>query len=376
MRDLGPVARAVAHPQCEGRSGPAVQVEALTSGGPEGDGVGDQRVREPVAPSVGHEQPLGEGGRQQLGQARGRDPGHGGEQDGVDARRGARVERGRAPQSGLGVGGQPVEPPLQHGADAAGHGARGRGLQGALGPQHPHDFGGEERVAAGPLVQCGRGRRGDRLAGEVEEGGPEVVQEEAAQQDPALRGEPGDGPGLGVAVGAQHDHRGDAEVGAEGVEQHERRVVGPVQVVEHEDDRRGGPQRARDGVEQQEAGELRLDLPGCGERRRAPQPVQQLDPGPVRRRTAVLAAGRPRHPDALGPQAARALGGEAGLADPGLAPDQRGEATAVRESTRYRGEQLPQLGIAAYEHPASLGPGRSGRNGHWFPSGTWSFTSS
>jgi hypothetical protein len=90
-----------------------------------------------------------------------------------------------------------------------------------------------------------------------------------AGHDVAEQGRPA---GLGVAVGRQHEqpHGG---VGAQHVAQeHQRQIVGPVQIVEHEEHRRrrpGGLQQRGGGLQRAQLLDLGLGGRGLGDARDA-----------------------------------------------------------------------------------------------------------
>ncbi len=170
---------------------------------------------------------------------------------------------------------------------------------------------------------------------------------------------------LDVAVGADDQQARGADLAGHVLEQQQRGLVGPVQVVEEQDHRavaRGRDQEARDRVEQPEArllalgGPGRLDVEALGDlghelgdlggagahlprhRHRvgvAHVAADRLHPGPVGGRALVLAAAAPVDAGA----ADLGVGGEllrgARLADPRLA-DQQQQPAAARERARRR----------------------------------------
>jgi hypothetical protein len=160
-------------------------------------------------------------------------------------------------------------------------------------------------------------------------------------------------------------------------QEEQRALVGPLGVVEDDDDRpRERTQQPGHGVEQPEPllarvperrrhgrggeqlgrqpGEVRDDpelgghgVHGCG----AAEPPQDLAPRPVRRRSGVLRPGAPRHRRAV--RAAHELFGQPGLADPGLAAAQH-QPRAACAGVGERGRQYGELATPAHE----VGPHR------------------
>ena len=164
-------------------------------------------------------------------------------------------------------------------------------------------------------------------------------------------------------------------------QQRERVRVGPVHVVEHEQDRpaRGDvvEQRAhqlegevalaraarrglRRAARRQQAGQRPVvrgqPVVGVGGRQRLQEPLERLDPR-LEGHERVLVAAPEQHGAALRVRAPRELAGERGLADPGLAGDQ-GEAPRARHRVRPRLLQPRQRGPAAL---GVLGGGQGGR---------------
>ena len=165
---------------------------------------------------------------------------------------------------------------------------------------------------------------------------------------------------VGVAVGGQDEHPHRRDRAQEVAQQEQRRLVGPVQVVEHEDDRgvvRAGGQQVGDGLEQAVAlgvglGLQRLGQAGDPGAELGQQPGElarqgaQLGPQPVggdRRGVApqrlregleggaqLRVAAAPEDGAALVVGDADGLGDQPGLADAGLAGDQHQAALARR----------------------------------------------
>ena len=181
------------------------------------------------------------------------------------------ADHGGDPQRLVRLLAEPVEAAADHLADAlrdlqlGGAAAAGR-----AGPRWP---------AAGPprrrRTGCRRSARGPPRPGPAAAGDAgghlDVARDrrrpEAAQRDPAAALDPGqlaEHPGervvaaeLDVAVGAEDQQAARGELAGDELEQQQRGLVGPVQVVEHEHHRagRGRPpsEEARDRVEEPEA---------------------------------------------------------------------------------------------------------------------------
>ena len=242
----------------------------------------------------------------------------------------------------------------------------------------------EERVAARARVQLVDQRRGDRAAGERLELLCDVVPPERRQLDPQHRPAPPQLPGepaqvLGERVvhpvGREHDDRLRAQVAGEERQQHQRRAVSPVDVLEHEQHRavecaeqveqqlvqppRAAPARrlARKDRRQRgprlagQAAEVRLQPVG-GEvaQRRHDRRVRQL-------LTAEL--------DALSVQDEPAVRGrlqlrhQPRLADPGLAGDQRdarrrGERGLELAQRPLTSDHRPVLHRSKYPYPRPI----------------------
>ena len=266
---------------------------------------------------------------------------------------------------------EPREAPQQHLPHALGHAdlVGGQGLRPAAGlEQVPHDLLDEEGVAVGlgadRADQCRRrlvpglvgDQRGDgRL---VEAGERDDLEQPVAPQVGEQLAELG--RRLALALRADDQQR-RLVLGAQDVAQElERRTVGPVQVVEHEQDRRAGSgvaQEPRDGLEHEVA-------PCLGILRRRARRGIALEPGDQLRELRraggagvadVVAEGfderlvgeqrllraAPVEHGALGVRGPRELGGQARLADPGRAGEHH-EAAPRR---------APRLGRAPRARP-------------------------
>ena len=176
----------------------------------------------------------------------------------------------------------------------------------------------------------------------------------------------------GLVVGGDDEHARLAQRAGEEGEQQQRRQVGGVQVVEEHDQRlarRRVAQEDRDGVEEREAGLLGLEVAGLGQvealaqlGRELGHPARagaelrtqgvvvavggerahDLHPRPERGRAAAVPAARPRDAMAVGRGALAQRGGQARLADAGLAGEQD-EAAAAGRRLLERGVQIGQL---------------------------------
>jgi hypothetical protein len=193
---------------------------------------------------------------------------------------------------------------------------------------------------------------------------------------------------LGVPVDAHHHHQqpGTLQLPAREPQQGQRRRVGPVQIVQHQQQRPAGrrrPQEPGEAVEQPEAGRLRLDrrrrrqvrqaradgrhdlgdVGGAGahllaQRRRVgglDVGADHLDPRPERGRALPLPAAAPQHQGTTRSRLGRQLLGQPGLADAGLAGHQHHPAPAGKGGVQVGGER-GQLGLAADERGRHRGP--------------------
>ena len=184
---------------------------------------------------------------------------------------------------------------------------------------------------------------------------------------------------LGVPVGTDDRHRVRRQLGGHEAEEEERRLVGPVQVVEH-DQQGAGPCRPaeerRDGVEEAEAGLLGFELwrrrrvvqarcqfwqqaqDVAGARPQMPRQLlvidaagvrpQGLDPRPEGGRPLALPARAPEHARAKTVGVGRAVDGEAGLADARFAGEEDDAASAGRGPVD-RAAEGGDLGVSSEE---------------------------
>ena len=164
--------------------------------------------------------------------------------------------------------------------------------------------------------------------------------------------------GLVGAAGRQQQHPPVAEVVGEEDDQIQRGGVGPVQVLQHQQHRRGGRALAQQRQRllehpQLRARRLRVDL------REAPERAQGLDERLVRQLGADQVDRAPEQDLEPRPAGARRqLRRQPGLADARLPGDQDGRP-AARPRRVEGAPQLPELAFASDEHLArgSLHPG-------------------
>ena len=224
---------------------------------------------------------------------------------------------------------------------------------------------------------------------------------EAAQRDPRelrLAGEPrqqvgqlGAAVGVGLADRAEHELARGLEIAQQVREQQRGRGVGPVQVVEHEDDRclaggvgeqprhrreepvaprldrlaqraRGddaGPGAAQRGDEARELGQLRLDRARERERLALRDVVLERADERLVGHERLDVATPVEHRRALGVRLAGELGRQPGLADAGLADQQRDLAPAVGRLLEAVAQRLQ--GRLATDERAQLRGERAGQ---------------
>jgi hypothetical protein len=203
---------------------------------------------------------------------------------------------------------------------------------------------------------------------------------------------------VGVTVGPDDQDPGAAQSAGDERQQAQRRAIGDVEIVEHQQERRacgGRAQETPDGVVEREAGGLR-GAGGVG--RQAGQPAAQLgeqrrqgrragaqrcgqpgrfflldqraqhrNPGPVGGRPLGLPAAPPQDAH-VGRGAGAELVGQAGLADPRLA-DEKEQAPVAGARVAERALQRPQLRVAAQQRRHRRSVRRRGalcpRRGHF-----------
>ena len=244
-------------------------------------------------------------------------------------------------------------------ADAVGqrHALAQRLVDAALGHEQAHDLVGVEGVALGQLVQRVHELLGRVGTAAVDDQCAQVVVREAAEVEAhAEAGELaehgldlGPAPRARLVMRGDDEHAGLAQRAREEGEQQQRRQVGGVEVVEEHDQRlarRGVAQEDGDGVEQREARLLGLEVAGLGQVQALAQlgrelghparagaelraqgvvvavgreRTHDLHPWPEGGGAAAVPAARPRDAMPVGRGALAERGGQAGLADAGLA---------------------------------------------------------
>ncbi len=369
----------VSHPGMERLALPARELR--DEGGP------DQRVGELVlgpVDRVGQPRP----GRllQQPGDHVDPDPAHLAQQRRVEA---VPDDGGRPQQLVAGLG-EPGQSSVEHRPHAGRQRQRpARGQLVALGLEQPGDVEDEERVAAGVVTDAGRTgdglsaagtARATRTAHLVEQGGDVVgAQSRQGERLAAGAGLSQQVPqrvvasDLGVAIAAEDQHAGGAELLDDEGQQSDRGGVGPLEVVGHQHQRPGrcgSPQSRGHPVEEHEPVLLERPLLLASQlvcdrgRLCVTDPGQQADDGPEGRHRVVLHARGPREREAT----RACLGGhgpkDGRLADAGLTGEQH-QATAARpgglECRRTGGEDqvaaertMPDRGVTRW--PIALTP--------------------
>ncbi len=230
------------------------------------------------------------------------------------------------------------------------------------GPRGQH-LGDEEGVAARPVVQ----RRGvDLRPGGGDEGrdGLRRQRGKVHAQGAGHRGQVSEHGGepvvradLVVAEGRHREQGEPVEPSSEEAHQLQRRLVGPVQVLEHEQRGAGGQQRP-DVVEQ----------PGPGGRSRALDGMRELrhgvEHGAQRGGRGHVVAEATAHHEVVvvGAHPLQKSAHEGGLADAGLAAEEHPAAGPPRGRARHLVPQRRQLGVALHQHgPIQQPAGRRGQ---------------
>ncbi len=241
--------------------------------------------------------------------------------------------------------------------------------------QHPPQLAEQERVAARERAD-GLGQRRRRGSGGPGHEGRDLVLAEAGEpQAHDVLGAPQVGQGVGelgrdVGVGVpergRHEHAHVGRGAGQVAQQEQRRPVGPVAVLEHQEQRLaaagGGQQLGHRGVQPVTLG-VRIGLRRSGQARdpvgqvrqqpgelvagaaevgpegvrvaRADEPVERVDERPVRRVDGRV-AGPVQDEDALGGRLAGELSHQAALARSRLAAEQRRPATVALEPRQQR----------------------------------------
>ncbi len=307
------------------------------------------------------------------------------------------TDRRRDAQHLVAGGGEPLQPSPDHLAHALRHGELGAGdlslgAEAPFGHQETHDLADEERIALGLAVhrrdELGRRCRPRRHLDVARH----VVLGEAAQGETASHGLAGQvaerleqrmlAAELHVAIGADHEEPRRTHLARQELQQQERRLIGPLDVVQDEDQRLragGVPQKGGDAVEEPEARLLGLER---GRGREVGQPLthlgydlgdvrgarphlglhalcvavvevgtDDLDPRPVRRCTAGLVRASPQDLEAAHTRIRAELARGARLADPGLT-GQEDEPPLAAAGVVDRTAELFDLGLAPDEDTA------------------------
>ena len=369
---------------------------AVELGAPRGrelrvDGLANQRVREAVAAWVSGD--AGDhveidGRREQIEQLPAARAGDRGQERKVELP----SRHGRGGEHGASLGREGRQALQDGAADAArdGEAARRRREPVALlqaSPSLSHDLVEEEGVALGLAMQSAGdgGRDGvsrDRLDEPRDLGGGEAAQHQLAPPPSNARQRLGDrriAARFGLAIGPHDDHRCVGELVGQEVEEQQRRLIGAVEILEHEQHGR----RFRDPPEKggrvlEEVKARRLGLAGRGCRLFVQMPAQlrhqsaeranprlhlgrdpgstaqarvrpeDLEPGPVRRPPLGLAAAAPQRTHAVPCRLAGELAGQPGLPDPGLASYEE-ERPTVRAKAGEAAQELLELPLASDE---------------------------
>jgi hypothetical protein len=266
-------------------------------------------------------------------------------------------------------------------ARAVGHASRvAVGPEILLGDQQLHDLADEEgvavgfamkRVAEGGGVAAGT-RRGDPIGAMLrgKAGQRQATRDRFAGEVRKRGGEGVIAIDLGVAIRSDDEEPCVLQVGRDELEQLQRRAVGPVEVVEHDDEAvlpGHGREKAAHDVEEPETRALRVRAVAYGEVRQAfaqhGEDVHQLRrpragrrdrgleadlidpapergvPGPEGRCRAVLPAASPPQRDAARLRFGGEHAGEPRLPDAGL-PGEQSDAAAPGQRARERGLEL------------------------------------
>ena len=224
----------------------------------------------------------------------------------------------------------------------------------------------EERVAAGAGVDAGGDVVGaEQRAGEcgdvvlVEPAQPDAVERAVALEVGERAGERAVAAEFGVPVGADDRERPGARRPEHEAREQQRAAIGPVEVVDHQQQRRAVGERGVDGVEQAVAGAGFTGRAGL-ERVGGPGLAQRLRER-LERRERLLRAAAEQDGGAVGERRGGELVGEPGLADAGLAGQQHQPAVAVHLHAGPRRAQAVELGAAADERGRVGALERAGR---------------
>jgi hypothetical protein len=306
---------------------------------------------------------------------------------------------------------QRVQAPADRVAHAIGQRQRTVGgaavVQASLRGEQLHELVDEERVARARLVHRRDEPRRDRLALAAAQPAcarlcqqPDLVATQALERQPrrsagqsAERGrEIGPRVRLGVAVGGDRQQRDVGQRASDKLQRQQRRGIGPVQVVEDDDegallgDRR---QQRDERVEEPEARLVGVELGGLGGRAERPRQLGQqardpgralaerdaqclrvgappdrapdLHPGPVRRCATPVPAAAPGPLRPAGGDVLDELARQRGLADARLSRQQDQAAAAGERLLQARVELCK---LASAPHEARTAPSAHGRSVH------------
>ena len=281
-------------------------------------------------------------------------------------------QHGRRGEELLGLGREHADPP----ADDVERGARDAGAAGGgdvgeplLAGEQLDDLADEERVAAGAFVHEARHLVRHRRAAPSAEPGAHLGVGQALQVDalgsrlPGQLGQAGDQRwgrvGSDGAHGGHEQHRHAGQRAGHELERAQRRCVGPLEVVDDEDQRPGGrPQCGDHGAVQCGAVGGRVDrvdaaaggadvaAGGVTDHPRRHQLLGDLRVAPVGSRRRALLAARPGDGELLGGGRGHERLRQAGLADAGLAADDHHPPGPGRR-VAGRLDEPAQLGRAA-----------------------------
>ena len=224
-----------------------------------------------------------------------------------------------------------------------------------------HDLADEERVPAGEAVQLGGLQVGalDESGHGLARQGRHVDAAGRALCREVAEGHPdGIGHAEGVVAVGRDDQHGQAAQPPPQVAQHvERRLVGPVQVLEHHDGRTRGAQPLPERGEELLSGRV----PAHRRPRRAAQQLGDLDDGAQWAWRELAVAPTPQPPGVGLRLTHGRLDGldQRRLADPGLPGDQHEAAVTGAGLRRIRDEGLDLRAAFEQAHPADCAPGAS-----------------
>ena len=251
------------------------------------------------------------------------------------------IESGQGEQPGA-RSGYPGDPPLDdaaHRIDDARHILR---IATAAHLRQPCQLAHEQRVAAGAVTESAGAVEAHVGADQAGHHRRDVGGGQSLESDDlGGAGDPAKNlAGLDVPVGAEHGERAAAQLAGDELQQAQRVGVGPLEVVQHDDQPVGPAALVEDAGHAVEQSELVIaGLAGphvLVSRQRADRP-QHLRPWPERRCTRSFAGTTPRRSDALRRGVVGGLGDQHRLADARLAADEHQRAVAgARPVDRHR----------------------------------------